>query len=207
IERGIYYLKEISPPTGYEISEKVYTVYAEPHGGFEIWEGIARESNVLSDITNKKIPTTPPPTPPPITPSPDEPSPSPTPEESPAPSDEPTAEPSVEPTPTPTPDSTPPPTPSAQPAPPPQLIENIPPNVTLVPGDDGVWIEIGDDGTPRGEWHYDEGDGVWVFEEYTPLAPPQTGDAGVAVWLAFFAGAGTLAVAAAAIRRGMKRKD
>jgi hypothetical protein len=39
-----------------------------------------------------------------------------------------------------------------------------------------AYVEIGEDGTPLGEWHYDDGQNAWIFDAYTPLgALPQTG--------------------------------
>jgi fimbrial isopeptide formation D2 family protein len=51
------------------------------------------------------------------------------------------------------------------------------PGHTLIPTDDGRYIEIDEDGTPLGEWHYDENSDTWIFDEYPPLAGnlPQTG--------------------------------
>jgi hypothetical protein len=58
------------------------------------------------------------------------------------------------------------------------------PGDSVVPSEDAdnVYIEIGEDGTPLGEWHYDEDLGEWIFDEYPPLALlnalgklPQTG--------------------------------
>ncbi|MCL1975934.1 MAG: InlB B-repeat-containing protein [Firmicutes bacterium] len=46
----------------------------------------------------------------------------------------------------------------------------------LIPGDNGRYIEISNDGIPKGEWHWDEELGVWIFDEYAPLGGfPQTG--------------------------------
>ena len=58
---------------------------------------------------------------------------------------------------------------------------------TLVPGDDGSFIEFDEDGTPLGEWRWDDDDEMWIFEEYLPLGNlPQTGDAGnLLIWLIF----------------------
>jgi hypothetical protein len=59
---------------------------------------------------------------------------------------------------------------------------DVPPNPTvpghgLTPGPNGTWIELGEDGLPLGEWHWDEPTEQWVFDEYPPpLANlPQTG--------------------------------
>jgi len=44
----------------------------------------------------------------------------------------------------------------------------------LIPGDGGTYIEIDDDGTPTGEWTYDDDDGIWIYDEFPPLinTPP-----------------------------------
>ena len=42
------------------------------------------------------------------------------------------------------------------------------------------YIEFGEDGTPVGEWHYDDDLGKWIFDEYPPLQNlPQTGESGM----------------------------
>jgi hypothetical protein len=49
----------------------------------------------------------------------------------------------------------------------------------LVPGDDpDVWVELDIDGTPLGEWHWDEDLQDWIFVEYPPPLGnlPRTGD-------------------------------
>jgi hypothetical protein len=55
------------------------------------------------------------------------------------------------------------------------------PGHTLSPGSDGVYLEIGPDGTPLGEWHWDEQQQVWIFEEYAPLGLPHAGNSDPAV--------------------------
>jgi uncharacterized repeat protein (TIGR01451 family) len=51
------------------------------------------------------------------------------------------------------------------------------PGHNIVPGDNGVYIELDENGVPLGEWRWDEPTEEWVFEEYPPpLANlPQTG--------------------------------
>jgi len=50
------------------------------------------------------------------------------------------------------------------------------PSSTLVPGEDGRFIEIGEDGVPLGEWYWDNGDELWIFDEYPPKSTmPKTG--------------------------------
>ncbi|MDR2355810.1 MAG: hypothetical protein LBE16_06410, partial [Clostridiales Family XIII bacterium] len=52
------------------------------------------------------------------------------------------------------------------------------PGNSIIPGGNGVYVEIGEDGIPRGEWHLDEETGEWIFDEYPPLTDlPQTGAA------------------------------
>ena len=49
---------------------------------------------------------------------------------------------------------------------------------TVVPDSErpNVYIEIDENGVPVGEWHRDGDSGVWIFDEYPPLAGlPQTG--------------------------------
>jgi hypothetical protein len=62
---------------------------------------------------------------------------------------------------------------------------NVPPvpgyyGSTLVPGENGTFIEIGEDGTPLGEWHWEPPPvEQWIFEEFPPLGNlPQTGATG-----------------------------
>jgi hypothetical protein len=72
------------------------------------------------------------------------------------------------------------------------------PGNSIVPGDNGVYIEFDEDGVPLGEWRWDEPTEQWIFDEYPPLANlPQTGipfipESGKA-W--FFIGCGLLAMA------------
>jgi hypothetical protein len=85
------------------------------------------------------------------------------------------------------------------------------PGSSYVPGDGGSFIEIGEDGTPLGEWRYDPIEESWIFEPYTPLADlPQTGDPAFGMGLGVFfllaaalccAGAASLAAWCALRRR------
>ncbi|MDR2354683.1 MAG: hypothetical protein LBE16_00660, partial [Clostridiales Family XIII bacterium] len=53
------------------------------------------------------------------------------------------------------------------------------PGGSLIPGDNGIYVEFGNDGVPLGEWRWDEDAGQWIYDEYPPLSEnlPQTGDA------------------------------
>jgi hypothetical protein len=126
---------------------------------------------------------------------------------SPTPSAPPTSEsPSAPPTSAPPMTQTPPPStttppsapPSAAPVPTPPSTPNTPtteqppvPNIPgdkVVPSDDG-YIEFDEDGTPKGEWHWDDNTGEWIYDEYPPLGEmPRTGDAGVAVYVPLLLG-------------------
>ena len=106
----------------------------------------------------------------------------------------------VPPTPAPVPTTAPPtaspaePSPTASPIATPHLPGGTDPNKPpipnpggiLRPGGDGKYIEIGEDGTIRGQWQWDENKGMWVFTKYEyPQAEPagdlpKTGDAGTA---------------------------
>jgi len=69
----------------------------------------------------------------------------------------------------------------------------IPPNHSLIPGDDGMFIEVDEDGTPLGEWHYDEELGEWIFDKYPPLGTlPNTGDTGTPAYLFLLIGLSVL---------------
>jgi uncharacterized repeat protein (TIGR02543 family) len=100
-------------------------------------------------------------------------------------------------TPTESPDDEPDDEPSQPPSEPPGaiIVPGVPgippppatPGGSLVPGDEGgVWIEIGDDDTPLGVWHYDDEGEVWIFEPLVPESEwqgvPATSDGG-AVWV------------------------
>jgi uncharacterized repeat protein (TIGR02543 family) len=92
-------------------------------------------------------------------------------------------------------------------------VPNIPER-TLVPGgntngggegDELTFIELDEDGTPLGEWYYDEDEGRWIFDEYPPLGsaePPRTGDAGVAR----FAGIAAVSLLGAALALTRRRR-
>jgi hypothetical protein len=55
------------------------------------------------------------------------------------------------------------------------------PGGSIVPSDNGTFIELDEDGTPLGEWKYDPEQNAWIFDEYPPLTEnisenlPQTG--------------------------------
>jgi hypothetical protein len=50
------------------------------------------------------------------------------------------------------------------------------PGGSLIPLDDGGFLEIDENGVPLGIWEYDEDEGAWIFDEEVPLALlPQTG--------------------------------
>jgi hypothetical protein len=50
------------------------------------------------------------------------------------------------------------------------------PGGSLIPLDDGGFLEIDEDGVPLGTWEYDDDEGAWIFDESVPLALlPQTG--------------------------------
>jgi pilin isopeptide linkage protein len=107
-------------------------------------------------FTNTYNPPYVPPTPTPPTPTPTEtPTPTPTPEETP--------------TPTPTPSETPTPTPRVP----------VTPTPPVPPNDEGSYVEFDDDGSPLGEWHYDEDSGEWIFDEFPPLGAIDTGDGAI----------------------------
>ncbi|MDR0906496.1 MAG: InlB B-repeat-containing protein [Oscillospiraceae bacterium] len=114
-----------------------------------------------------------------------------TPDPTPTPTPTPTPEENPDPTPTPTPAPNPTPTPEPNPTPAPEQppVPNIP-GGTVVPGDDGSYIELDEDGTPRGEWHWNDDAGAWIYDEYPPLgdlpiidASPKTGDSGPVLWV------------------------
>jgi pilin isopeptide linkage protein len=92
-------------------------------------------------------------------------------------------------TPTPTPEETPTPTPSETPTPTPRI--PVTPTPPVTPNDDGSYIEFDDDGSPLGEWRYDEDLGEWIFDEFPPLGAIDTGDSGLLLWavVALVAGA------------------
>jgi uncharacterized repeat protein (TIGR02543 family) len=129
-------------------------------------------------------------------PSPEEPQePTPKPDESPEPSQvpeepqEPSPEPDESPEPPIAPEQTPEYAPPAEQPPLPMI-----PGDTIVPGDDeDSYIELGEDGTPHGEWHKTE-NGNWVFVEYIPPVAevPKTGDEGVALCLPLMLGGAAL---------------
>jgi hypothetical protein len=90
----------------------------------------------------------------------------------PSPDPDPTPDPDPEPTPEPEPEPEPEPTPEPEPGPTPPVEDGH----DLVPGPDGRYIEMDENGVPLGEWRWDEPTEQWIFDEYPPLAEmPQTG--------------------------------
>jgi hypothetical protein len=76
-----------------------------------------------------------------------------------------------------------------------------------VPQSDGSFLEIGPDGTPTGEWHWDPDEEEWIYDEYPPAGDfPPTGDDSMLVWavLGGAAAAGALVITA---RGRVKRKN
>jgi hypothetical protein len=50
------------------------------------------------------------------------------------------------------------------------------PDNSLIPGPNGTYIEIDEDGARIGEWHWDDLTAQWIFDAYMPLGVlPQTG--------------------------------
>ena len=148
---------------------------------------------------------TPPPTePPPTEPPPTEPPP--------------TEPPPTEPPPTEPPPTEPPPAPPP-PRPPGGTDQEMPPaptttGNTIIPGDNGVFIEFDDLGVPLGEWSWDDVEEMWVFDEYPPLAMmPTTGNADIVgslavLWSISLAGLGAVigaVVKTRARQRALKR--
>ncbi|MDR3277964.1 MAG: hypothetical protein LBT12_04255, partial [Oscillospiraceae bacterium] len=93
---------------------------------------------------------------------------------SPEPSTAPTTEPTGEPAPTPTEEPTPTPTPGVivvpgRPDVPPPA-QN--PGAALIADDGGGFVELGEDGTPLGAWHFDEALEAWIFDPIVPLGEP-----------------------------------
>jgi hypothetical protein len=83
------------------------------------------------------------------------------------------------------------------------------PGAALVPSirDDGeeIILEIGEDGTPLGEWRYEPERGEWRYHPYdigpSAIVPPETYDRGVVLWALAAVAALTLAAVAAAPRK------
>ncbi|MCL2708599.1 MAG: hypothetical protein FWF03_05720, partial [Defluviitaleaceae bacterium] len=126
----------------------------------------------------------------------------PTPTDRPRPSS--TPQPTRPPEPTPTPQPTPTPTPDPTPTPTPEPDRPPSGDGTLERQDDGSWLLFDSDGVALGVWTLDD-DGVWVFEEFAPLASldmPKTGGTPLS---AVLVSAGAAIIAAGALRR-KKRK-
>ena len=124
--------------------------------------------------------------------NPQNPDPGPTPDPQPTPDPRPRPDPDPTPEPDPDPDPDPRPTPDPEPYTPPyqgpteqtdrtvQETRPVPPQPqnggSLIPGDNGGWIEVDDQGTPLGEWRWDPIGESWIFDPYVPLySLPQTG--------------------------------
>jgi hypothetical protein len=79
------------------------------------------------------------------------------------------------------------------------------PGRALVPTDSGGFTEIGEDGTPLGEWHWSEAEEQWVFDEFTPMGDlPQTRDDGIPLSLLILFGLSCIGMGAA-LRLGLGR--
>jgi uncharacterized repeat protein (TIGR02543 family) len=106
--------------------------------------------------------------------------------------------------------------PSEPPSPPAEPEESLEPDLppdgnNLIPGDDGVYLEVDETGVPQGVWHWDEAAQAWVFEPSQPLEDlPKTGGSEPLPWplltAAFTAGAFSLRVAAGQ-RRAVASKE
>lgn len=48
----------------------------------------------------------------------------------------------------------------------------------IVPSNDGIYLELDENGVPLGEWRWDNDTETWIFDEYAPMGMlPQTGGA------------------------------
>jgi MYXO-CTERM domain-containing protein len=87
------------------------------------------------------------------------------------------------------------------------LDPGLPPTANrLVPGDNGRYIELDEDGVPLGEWHWNDDTETWEFDEYPPLGKPNpsTRHQGP-LYIALSLGAALLALGAAlALRRRVR---
>jgi len=194
--------------SGYTFDTAVYTITdtVEPvNGQLELTRVVtnsaSKQVTSMSFINKYSSGNKPAPTPTP-TPAPPSPTPTPVPEPTPGP------DPELTPTPTPEPTDTP-----KRPGNPGRPPSN--PGNNLVPDEDGGFIEIDPDGTPTGEWRYED-DG-WVYYEYpppasspgTPVFGPKTGDESQTVLhtiLLCISGTSTLGSASYLIITGRRRK-
>ena len=83
------------------------------------------------------------------------------------------------------------------------------PGDKLVPTDDGRYIVIGEDGTPRGEWVWDDVQEKWIFDEYPPLGGiPDTGVQRIPLYLPLLMVSSLVGVGAAIVGlRVQKRRE
>ena len=131
--------------------------------------------------------------------APYEPGPGPSPNPNPDPDPEPSPDPDTDPEPTPNPE------PEREPVIPPPQPSN--PDNTIVPGENGSYIELDEDGVPLGEWKWDDELEEWVFDAIIPLGSmPPTGDSGAPTYLYVLA-AVSLAGIAAALKLGRKKRE
>ena len=124
--------------------------------------------------------------------------PDPDPDPDPTPAPEPEPEPEPEPDLAPEPEPEPEPVPGPTPLPEPVTIQ-IPtpsPGNTLVASTENTYVEYDTEGTPFGEWRWDEDLMEWIFDAYPPLAViPKTGDGAIQTYL-FLLGLASLSIAA-----------
>ena len=68
------------------------------------------------------------------------------------------------------------------------------PGNTLISDGEG-WLELDENGVPRGRWEWDDEEGKWIFEEDIPLGSlPQTGDSDIPVYIFLFMGASLIGI-------------
>ncbi|MDR3277326.1 MAG: VWA domain-containing protein [Oscillospiraceae bacterium] len=183
-----YTIKEAANPDYKQIEDKDVSV------AWGLASGAVNGGAILN-VAKDYVPPTPP-----IVPSVTTPTPTPPPPESPPPTESEPPEITASPEPSPSdPPPTAPPIPPAAPPPPPSA-----PGGTLVPEEDGTYLELDEDGTPLGYWTQDPDTGEWIFDPIVPLGElPATGDNGAALWIAIAASA-ALGAAAVGTRKKVK---
>jgi uncharacterized repeat protein (TIGR02543 family) len=88
------------------------------------------------------------------------------------------------------------------------LQPNNPGSTLILREEDGGYYELSDDGTPLGEWRWDEEAEEWIFIPYPPLSGmPNTSDNGFPYYLLYLLGASIIGMGATLVQGRRKNEN